>query len=165
MSDFHLAELNIAESIYPMDDIRMSGFTSRINAVNALADRAEGFIWRLVDDNPEIDGSTNLRVFDNPNMLVNMSVWEDIPDLYQFVYKTVHAKVMAGKPKWFSHLRSHNTVLWWIKAGQIPTLAQAKARLKLLDTNGPGPEAFSFKDCYSPDGQRLAWTTPKKDCA
>ena len=165
MSEYHLAELNIAEALYPMHDARMQGFTSRINAVNALADRATGFVWRLVDEDSEHDGALNLRPFDNPNMLVNMSVWQDIPSLFDFVYKTVHAKVMAGKPEWFSRLKSHNTVMWWIRAGQIPTLEEAKARLDMLNTNGPGPQAFTFKHCFTAEGKPFIWKQPKKDCA
>ena len=165
MITHHLAELNIAEAIYPMDDPRIYGFTSRINTVNALADRASGFIWRLVDDNPDSDGALSLRPFDNPNMLVNMSVWQDIPSLFDFVYKTVHAKVMSGKPAWFSHLKSHNTVMWWVKAGHIPNLEEAKAKLEYVNKNGSSPEAFTFKHCYSTDGKPLIWNQPKKDCA
>ncbi len=165
MNGYHLAELNIAESLFAMDDARMHGFTSRINAVNALADRASGFVWRLVDDDPDSDGAISLRPFDNPNMLVNMSVWEDVPSLYDFVYKTVHTKMMDGKPAWFSHLSSHNTVMWWVKIGHIPTLLEAKKKLELLNKNGPSAQAFDFKNCFTPLGLRLSWNAPQKDCA
>jgi len=165
MNGYHLAELNIAEAFFPMDDPRMHGFTSRINTVNAMADRAGGFVWRLVDDDPDSDGAISLRPFENENMLVNMSVWEDVPSLYHFVYKTVHTKVMDGKPKWFAHLKSHNTVMWWVKAGHIPTLAEAKEKLALLDADGPSAAAFNFKDCYTPQGTRFVWDAPQKDCA
>ena len=165
MIGYHLAELNIANAIYPMDDERMHGFVSRIDAVNRMADRADGFVWRLVDDDASVDGAINLRPFSNPNMLVNMSVWQDVPSLYNFVYKTVHAKVMAGKPEWFSHLTSHNTVMWWIKTGHIPTIVEAKARLAYLDKHGPSSHAFTFKDCYTPAGEKLVWSAPQKDCA
>jgi len=165
MTEYHLAELNIAEAIYAMDDERMHGFTARITGVNALADRADGFVWRLVDDDQDNDGALNLRPFQNPNMLVNMSVWQDVPSLYNFVYKTVHAKVMAGKPDWFSHLTSHNTVMWLIKAGHVPSLGEAKGKLALLDDIGPSKDAFTFKQCFTPEGKPLIWNAPKKDCA
>lgn len=165
MNGYHLAELNIAEAFFSMDDKRMDGFTGRINAVNALADRADGFIWRLVDEDDSSDGALSLRPFENPNMLVNMSVWADVQSLYNFVYTTVHAKVMKGKPAWFSHLKSHNTVMWWVKDGHVPTLSEAKDKLLYLDEHGPSKTAFTFKDCYTPLGQRLLWDAPKKDCA
>ena len=165
MNGYHLAELNIAEANFSMEDVRMHGFTSRINAVNAMADRADGFVWRLVDDDPDSDGALSLRPFPNPNMLANMSVWQDVPSLHEFVYKTVHAKVMAGKPDWFSHLKSHNTVMWWVKAGHIPTLDEAKEKLAQLDANGASKDAFTFKQCFTPEGKPLVWNAPKKDCA
>ena len=165
MNGHYLAELNIAEAIHPMDDPRMDGFTSRINAVNAMADKAKGFVWRLVDDDPNADGAITLRPFENPNMLVNMSVWETIEDLYAFVYKTVHAKVMAGKPEWFSHLTSHNIVMWWVPVGHIPTLGEAKEKLEVLDDQGPTLEAFTFKQMFTAQGKPLVLDFPKKDCA
>ena len=165
MSGYHLAELNIAQAKYPMDDVRMHGFTSRIRSVNALADRADGFVWRLVDDDPKSDGAISLRPFANPNMLVNMSVWQDIPSLYAFVYNTVHAKVMAGKPDWFSHLKSHNTVMWWVKAGHIPTLNEAKQKLARLDDIGASADAFTFGQYFTAQGFPFDFNAPKKDCA
>lgn len=165
MKEYHLAELNIAEALYPMDDVRMHGFTNRINGVNAMADRADGFIWRLVDDDPDSDGALSLRPFSNPNMLVNMSVWQDVPSLFDFVYKTVHTKVMDGKPNWFTHLTSHSTVMWWVKIGHVPSLEEAKKRLALLDDVGPSRDAFTFKQCFTSEGTPLIWNAPEKDCA
>ncbi len=165
MRGYQLAELNIAEALFSMEDVRMAGFTSRINVVNALADRADGFVWRLVDDDPSSDGAISLRPFPNPNMLVNMSVWDDVPSLFEFVYKTVHAKVMSGKPEWFSHLKSHNTVMWWVPTGHIPTLNEAKTKLTMLDEIGPSIDAFTFKQMFTAAGKPLIWKMPKKDCA
>jgi len=162
---YHLAELNIAEALHPMDDARMDGFTSRINAINAMSDRADGFVWRLVDDDPDTDGALDFRPFLNPNMLVNMSVWQDVQSLYQFVYKTVHAKLISDRKDWFSLLRSHSTVLWWIEAGTVPTIEEAKAKLEQLDKTGPSPDAFTFANTFSADRKPLDWRRPEKDCA
>ena len=165
MSVYHLAELNIAEALYSMDDARMDGFTSRINTVNAMADTSDGFIWRLIDDNPEIDGALDYRPFPNPNMLVNMSVWRDVQSLYQFVYKTVHARLISGGKDWFSMLKSHSTVMWWIEAGTLPAIEEAKAKLELLTAQGPSPDAFTFANTFTADRKPFVWRAPKKDCA
>lgn len=165
MSNFQLAQLNIADALYPMEDARMDGFTSRIDAVNALADKTDGFVWRLVDEDPSQSGALSLRPFENPNMLVNMSIWRDMKSLYQFVYKTAHAKVMRGKDDWFVNLKSRSMVLWWIKLGHIPTVDEAKKKIKLLDQNGPSPQAFTFKNGFYPNGKPYIWSAPKKDCA
>ena len=86
-----LAQLNIGILRYPVDDPRMSGFTNRLNAINALADRSEGFVWRLVDDKPELDAAVDLRLPGADEAAVNLSVWDRIEPLFQFVYKTEHA--------------------------------------------------------------------------
>jgi len=92
-----LAQLNIAEALYPVEDSRMDGFTGPVEQINALADRSSGFVWRLTDDG-DTDGALSLRMEGmNDYTLVNMSVWADIESLFHFIYKTAHAKVMRGK--------------------------------------------------------------------
>jgi hypothetical protein len=47
-------------------------------------------------------------------------------------------------------------VLWWQTAGEIPTLDEALRRLDLLASEGPGPDAFTFKQRYpAPDDRGL----------
>lgn len=36
-TDWHVAQLNIATALYPMDDQRMSRFVEQLDAINALA--------------------------------------------------------------------------------------------------------------------------------
>ena len=127
-----LAQLNIAEALYDADDARMDGFTGRIEVINALADRSPGFIWRLVDDD-ETDGALSLRMEgEGDYTLVNMSVWASIENLFGFIYKTAHAKVMQGKEDWFNPMSKNHVVLWWIEGGHIPSLDEAKAKLDMI---------------------------------
>ncbi len=160
-----LAQLNIAEALYSVEDARMDGFTGPVDTINAMADRSPGFIWRLTDDD-ETDGALSLRMEGmNDYTLVNMSVWADIESLFQFIYKTAHAKVMRGKGDWFNPMPRSHMVLWWVEDGHIPTLDEAKAKLGSLRTNGPSPEAFDFQTPFSVDGQPVQTNFPKKDCA
>ncbi|MDH3740809.1 MAG: DUF3291 domain-containing protein, partial [Hyphomicrobiales bacterium] len=46
----HLAQLNVGTMLYPQDDPRMAGFMDNLDRVNAIADRAPGFVWRLQDE-------------------------------------------------------------------------------------------------------------------
>lgn len=161
----HLAQLNIAESVYPMTDARMTPFTGRIDAVNAVADRSPGFVWRLTDDDDDVDGALSLRLPGDENTLVNMSVWESIESLFSFVYKTAHAKVMTDNRDNFAQLTTNHFVLWWIEEGHIPNLAEAKTRLDYLRANGPSPKAFTFKMPFSEAGNPLKVNFPQKDCA
>lgn len=142
---FHLAQLNVATAKYPMDDPRMHGFVSRLDAINALAEGHDGFVWRLKDDS---GNATNIVAFDNPMIIVNMSVWESPEQLKDYVYKSAHVEVMRMRKEWFELMKAAYYVLWWIPAGHEPSVAEAIAKLELLRKNGPTPAAFDFKNVF-----------------
>lgn len=160
-----LAQLNIADAKFAPEAPQMAGFTGRVDAINALADRSAGFVWRLVDDGPE-DGALSLRMEGLGEFtLVNMSVWEDVESLFYFVYKTAHTKVMDGKKDWFEDMPKQHMALWWVEDGHRPDLDEARVKLDTLRANGPSPEAFDFNTPFSANGQPIAPQFPKKDCA
>ncbi|MEM7661565.1 MAG: DUF3291 domain-containing protein [Pseudomonadota bacterium] len=159
-----IAQLNIGITRYPVDDPRMIGFTGRIEIVNEIADRSDGFIWRLVDDS-DTDGALDLRLPGAEDTLVNMSVWRDIDSLFHYVYKTAHATVMRDREDWFEPFSDHYLVLWYVPEGHIPTLDEARDRLEHLKANGPSPEAFTFDIPFNEDGAPIKPNFPKKDCA
>ena len=143
----------------------MDGFTRNIDRINALADRAEGFVWRMVDDTSDTDGALDLRLPGDENMLVNMSVWESVESLYAYVYKTAHAKMIGQRSLWFESMTDEHMVLWWIEEGHIPDLDEAKSKLDLIRAQGPTPDAFSFTIPFDANGQAVTPQFPKKDCA
>jgi len=143
----------------------MDGFTRNIDRINALADRAEGFVWRMVDETSDTDGALDLRLPGDEDMLVNMSVWENVESLYAYVYKTAHAKMIGKRELWFETMSEEYMVLWWVEDGHIPTLNEAKSKLDLLRQKGPTPAAFSFSIPYDETGSPLKSQFPKKDCA
>ncbi len=160
-----LAQLNIAEALYAVEDARMDGFTGPVDTINAMADRSPGFIWRLTDDD-ETDGALSLRMEGmNDYTLVNMSVWANIESLFQFIYKTAHAKVMRGKGDWFNQIPRNHMVLWWVEDGHIPTLDEAKEKLDFIRANGPSRKAFDFLTPFNEAGKPVENNYPKKDCA
>jgi len=148
-SEYHLAQINIAFFKTPKFNTVNDDFHKAINGVNAIAESAPGFVWRLVDDEPERDG---IDLFANPDMIINMSVWEDQESLSAFVYRDkAHRDIMRRKEEWFQDIEIY-MALWWIKAGEVPTLKDAAERLDILAANGPTEEAFTFKDRYpAPD--------------
>jgi len=125
----------------------MAGFMAALKPTNALADGWPGFVWRLQTDEGD---ATSIRAFDDPLLLVNMSVWESVEALAEYVYRSGHLDVMRRRREWASHMAEAHLCLWWIPAGEIPTLEEAKERLEHLREHGPSPRAFTFKRRFEP---------------
>ena len=145
---FHLAQVNIGRVRGPMDSEIMHGFASRLAEINALADNAPGFVWRLQSDSGD---ATSIHVYDDEMLLINMSVWESIEALFEYTYRTEHVQLLRGRAEWFERLESHHMAMWWVPEGHIPTPQEAKARLEHLDTHGPTAHAFTFKQRFAPE--------------
>ncbi len=141
MSGYQLAQLNIATMKHPLDSPEMADFMNNLDPVNALADVAPGFVWRLQTE----DGNATSISHFGDDIIVNMSVWTDLDALHDFVFRTMHAKIMARRKAWFERMESAYTVLWWIPEGTTPGLDEARGRLAHLRAYGPSPEAFTFK--------------------
>src|SRR5215468_11093522 len=136
-----LAQINIGRIVAPLDDPRMVGFTSRLDEINALAERTPGFVWRLVGDG---NNATSIRPFDDPMMLLNMSVWESLEALRGYVYRSDHARFVRARLDWFEKMEGPVYALWWIPVGHIPTVQEGIERLEHLRANGPSDKAFWF---------------------
>jgi hypothetical protein len=83
-------------------------------------------------------------------MAINMSVWESLDALRQYVYKSAHVGPLRDRSKWFVPIEGPILALWWIPAGHIPTVAEAKERLQTLEERGPSAEAFTFRSPFPP---------------
>ena len=129
----HIAQLNIGRFRYPTDDPRMAAFMGNLDRINALAERSEGFVWRLKDDS---NNATAIRPASDPTMAVNLSVWESVEALERFVWATVHKQVYNRKGEWFETPQTPHFVMWSIPAGHIPDLEEATDRLDHLTRNG-----------------------------
>jgi hypothetical protein len=138
----HLAQLNVNYIRYPTNDPRMAEFMGALDAVNALAERSAGFVWRLKGDN---NNATGILVSADPTFLINMSVWETPEQLQHFVWNTVHKRIYQKKGNWFTPMRTPHFVMWWIAAGHIPTPAEALERLDHLTHHGPSEHAFGWE--------------------
>ncbi|MEM1361032.1 MAG: DUF3291 domain-containing protein [Pseudomonadota bacterium] len=138
----HIAHVNRGILRYGWNDPRSHGFTQAIEAVNKLAERSPGFVWRHGN---ELQPSRTLPFFDgNPNAAMTFSVWESVPALEAFVYKTVHGAFFKRRSEWFLPSDEPNYALWSIPAGIVPDFVEADARLKALIANGPTKDVFDF---------------------
>lgn len=141
MTDRHLAQVNIARMRAPLEDELMFGFSSRLDEINAMADTSAGFVWRLQTDDGD---ATALRVFDDPLILINLSVWTDVESLRNFVYRSQHRELLVGRKDWFLPMDGPHLALWWIPVGHRPDVEEARDRLDRLATSGSSAEAFTF---------------------
>ena len=124
----HLAQFNIARIKYPLDDPRMREFVDNVARVNGLAEQIDGFVWRLQDDSGNAMG---LKVYDDPRILPNLTVWENVEALERFVWKTVHSRFYGRREQWFEPMETP-LVLWHVPAGHKPDMAEGVARLDHL---------------------------------
>ena len=150
MAAFHLAQLNIAVAKEPLTAAGMADFVNNLDRINALADSAPGFVWRLQDE----DGNaTALRPFD-ANTLVNMSVWQDLQSLKAYVYASAHMDFVRRRREWFERVRDAVVVLWWVPAGHQPSVQEAVLKLEHLRAHGPTADAFTFGTPFPPPNAR-----------
>ena len=144
----HLAQLNVARALGPLDGPQLASFIAAIDEVNALAEAAPGFVWRLQDDASDLPGATGIQAYEDPLLIVNLSVWTMREALWDFVYSQGHLSFMRRRREWFERLGSSHLVLWWVPPGTEPTIDEAIARLDRLRAHGPTAEAFTFKQPF-----------------
>ena len=148
---FHLAQANVARIRAPLDSPIMEGFRSQLDRINAIADSSPGFVWRLQTDK---GNATAIRAYEDDRILFNMSVWESLEALRHYVYRSDHAGPLRNRREWFESLEGPILVLWWVPAGHIPSIEEAKARFATLKSRGTSAEAFTFREPFPPPGQR-----------
>jgi hypothetical protein len=148
---YHLAQANIARMRAPLEDPVMEGFRSQLETINAAADRSPGFVWRLQTEEGD---ATALRVFGDELIIINMSVWESLESLHNYVYRSEHLGPLRNRKEWFEPIAPPSLVLWWVPAGHVPTIEEAKDRLQYLKLHGPTAEAFTFRSPFSAPEQR-----------
>ena len=148
MVRYNIAQVNIGRIRAELDDPVMAGFVNRLDEINALAESSPGFVWRLAGAE---NNATYLRPFEDSWMILNMSVWDSVEHLRQFVYQTSHRELLRQRNDWFERLTNVYAALWWVPAAHIPSVDEAKQRLAHLEKNGPTQFAFTFQKMFEPD--------------
>ena len=150
---FQVAQVNVSRLLEPLDSERLRPFVERLERVNAAADDAPGFVWRLQTEGGD---ATAVRVFEDPEIIVNLSVWQSLDALREFAYRSaLHVEVLKRRREFFERDSDATLALWWIPAGTLPTVADAEERLTLLRAIGPSPDAFTFNRRFPPPGGGL----------
>jgi hypothetical protein len=146
----HLAQINVARLLRPLDHPGTADFVAALAPVNAIADAAPGFVWRLQTEDGD---ATAIRVLDDDLVIVNLTVWESLEALRAFVFDGRHLEVLRRRRDWFERRPGPASVLWWIPPGTLPTPQEGLRRLALLAEHGATPEAFDFAHPFEPVAQ------------
>lgn len=145
MSRYQLAQLNIAMLREPLESPGMADFVANLERINALAEAAPGYVWRLQD---EAGDATAIRPF-GAQVLVNLSVWRDVQSLSDYVYKSAHREMLKRRREWFDKAEQTHMVLWWVPAGHRPGVDEAAERLAHLHEHGASAHAFGFRQAFA----------------
>jgi hypothetical protein len=142
---YQLAQVNVARLAAPLESAQLAGFVANLEPVNAMADAAPGFVWRLADDDGD---ATAIEAFEwdtagAVGIIVNLSVWQDLRHLLDFVYDETHRAVLRRRREWFLPMTEAYVACWWVPEGHIPDTDEAEARIRHLRAHGPTPHAFT----------------------
>lgn len=144
-----LAQVNIARLKFPLDSPELKDFVEGLDPVNAAADAADGFVWRLQSEGGD---ATDVAIFGDEWLIVNMSVWRDSDALTAFMYQGQHREVLGRRYEWFERVQEVMATLWWVEAGYRPTVRDAEERLLHVREHGPTPKAFTLRTSFPPPG-------------
>ena len=167
--EYVVAQVNIGRLVAPLDSPQLADFAAALDPVNAVADGAPGFVWRL---QTEDGNATALRVFEDDaegadgGILINMSVWESVEELAAFVYGDAHRAVLRRRREWFELMKDAYATLWWVPRGHIPRSVRPKTGVKHLRAHGPTPRAFTLKVHFpAPDSADFSPVSSPEDWA
>lgn len=155
-----LAQVNIMRLRAPLDSPELAAFVAALDPVNALADQAPGFVWRL---HSAEGNATELRIFGDDTLLVNMSTWRSLEALTDYVYRSAHTEIMRRRREFAIPIVEAYVALWWVPRGHAPTVAEAEERLRHLRAHGPTPVAFGVKSPFPPPGATTAPVSRQDD--
>jgi hypothetical protein len=158
----HLAQFNISRNRYPLTDPRMQEFLDNVDRVHRLAEAIDGFVWRLHD---ETGHAMNIRVYDDPEILPNLTVWRDVDALERFVWQTLHKRMYKRRDEWFAPIEGAKFVMWWIPEGHRPPMTEGVERLDHLRKHGPSDYAFGWERLPAAQLWKTAQCVPENERA
>ena len=146
---WELVEINVARLRAPTDDPQLADFTGNLDRINALAESSTGYVWRL---QTEDGNATAMRPYDDEMVIINVSMWDSVAALGDYVYRSGHVDFLRREREWFHRFGEAAVALWWVAAGERPTLPDAVERLAHLRAYGPTERAFTFAKPFPAPG-------------
>ena len=154
MSRWQLAQVNVAKLTAPLGDPRIADFRNALERINRLGEAQPGFVWRAQGAGFD---ATDCRVFDDPEILINATVWESLEHLAAFAYRSEHRDFLRRRLDWFEAAAEASVAIWWLPAGRVPSLDDCVERLTHIRAHGPTPFAFDFRTRFpAPDAAQDA---------
>ncbi len=141
----HLAELNVGRLLAPTDDPRVAEFMAALDRINGMGKRMPGFVWMMEGSGEPGTGNTETKIGGDPQFVANLTVWESVETLENFVWNTVHRQFYERRRDWFEVLGAQHFVMWWVDAGHRPMLDEGLERLEMRKARGDGEEAFGWE--------------------
>ena len=142
---YHLAQINVARLLAPLDDPSIAEFTNNLDRINAIAEASPGFVWRLQSDDSKV---VEMPDSIDPLLVINQSVWESVEQLKSFAYDSEHLEIFRKRKNWFERPTEAHMAMWWVPAGHRPDALEGLSRLRLLRKKGESKLAFSFRQIF-----------------
>lgn len=142
MAEWLLAQYNVGKLRYPRDDPRMAEFFDNVGRINALAERIDGFVWRLQDSSGT---ALNMDVGD-ASIVPNLTLWRDVESLRRFAFQTAHKRFFERREEWFIPLPCPNVLWYWPDWASKPPLTDGIGRRAYMLIHGPTRHGFSWND-------------------
>jgi hypothetical protein len=162
---YDLAQVNIARLSADLDSPQLRDFVDALDPINAEADLADGFRWRLQTEDGNatsvVGFSADLK--DGVGLITNMSTWRDVESLAAFVYGPMHSAIMRRRREWFLPIREAFMACWWVPAGHRPSVSEAEYRVRTLREQGPTPTSFTLKSHYPASDHEQSSTVVERD--
>lgn len=137
-----LAQCNIGRVLKPLEDREMAEFVAALAPINALAEASPGFVWRLTDEEGASSSYVEIPGSDDPLLIINYSIWDDVESLREFMYRTDHMTYLRRRSEWFERLGKPTSAAWWVERDVIPDVGEAFRRVLHLQEHGPTESAF-----------------------
>jgi hypothetical protein len=139
-----LAELNVGRLVAETDDPRVAEFMGALDRINGLGKRMPGFVWMMEGSGEPNTGNTDTKIDGDPRYVANLTVWENVETLENFVFNTLHRRFYERRQEWFEVLGEMHFVMWWVPEGHRPSMEEALERLEYLKTHGDSDHAFGW---------------------
>jgi hypothetical protein len=132
----------VGRVVRPLDHTDMAEFVAALEPINAIAESSPGFVWRLEDEDGQSSTYVDIPGNDDPLLIINYSIWEDLDSLTHFMHKSGHVAYLRRRREWFEKLDFPTSAAWWVPVGSRPDVGDAYRRVLHLQQHGPTDVAF-----------------------